>query len=244
MNLNNETITLPEIGELLALAAARDQRTVGTADNIAWWQDLNVARVTLADAKAALAHYYANVWPRQDPKHRFRATAPAIIEIVLEIRAQRFANFVYEPDPDESGAEYVRRLRTQLTAVSNGCSPAHPATELPSRPVAALVAGIAEAKAMPAEVFNLLADRRFGPRSIRCPKCSAEPRARCTTEGGKQMQAPHPMRIDAHAVQTATCPECHVAAGDGCRQMGQPYPGAHPGRVKAAAVALRVESGA
>ena len=49
------------------------------------------------------------------------------------------------------------------------------------------------------------------------------------------MTALHPARVDAHAVQTADCPECHATPGDSCREMGEPYRGgAHPGRVKAA----------
>lgn len=244
MNPANETITLPEVGELLALAAARDQRTTGVADNVAWWQDLNAARVSFADASLALTRYYAEVWPKQDPKRRFRATAPALIEIIRDIRKQRFelANFVYEPDPDETGAQYVARLRGQLRAVGNGYAPAHSTAELSPRPVAALVAGIADTKALPAEITDVLAPRRTGARSVRCPKCSAEPRIRCTNDNGKPMAAPHPSRIDAHAVQTTDCPECYAAAGDGCREMGEPYRGgAHPGRVKAASKTNQTE---
>jgi len=244
--MTHETITDEETNRLLKEAAMRDQRTIGATDIAAWYTDLNVARVNYDDALAAVSRYYSIHWPKQSPAERFRLTAPVLIELVREIRNKRFeqANFVYEPDPEETGAQYVQRLRMQLAAVGNGYAPAHSTAELSQRPVAALVAGVAEAKRMPAKVFNLPADRRFGPRSLRCPKCSAEPRARCTTENGRPMHAPHPMRIDAHAVQIATCPECHAAPGDGCRQMGEPYPGAHPGRVKAAAEAIRATEGA
>jgi hypothetical protein len=232
-----ESITLEQVEQLLDLAAARDQRSTDPADHVAWWTDLNVARVSFADAKLALAKYYAEVWPRQDPRHRFRATAPTLIETVRDIRKQRHekANFVYEPDPDETGAEYARRKQAQLRAVGDGCVPAYSTAELSPRPVAALVAGVASARALPPEIADVLAPRRSGPRSIRCPRCSAAPRVLCTNGNGKPMDAPHPARIDAHAVQTADCPECYANAGDGCREMGEPYPGgAHPGRVKAA----------
>jgi len=239
-----ESITLEQIEQLLDLAAVRDQRSTDPADHVAWWTDLNVARVSFADAKLALAKYYAEVWPRQDPRHRFRATAPVLIEIVGDIRKQRHekANFVYEPDPDETGAEYARRKQAQLRAVGDGHVPAHSTAELSPRPVAALVAGVASVRALPAEIADALAPRRTGPRSVRCPRCSAAPRVLCANGNGKPMNAPHPARIDAHAVQTTDCPECYVVAGDGCREMGEPYRGgAHPGRVKAANVATRTE---
>lgn len=233
----NETITLEQIEQLLDSAAARDQRSTDPADHVAWWTDLNTARVSYADAKLAMAKYYAEVWPRQDPRQRFRVTAPVLIEIVGKIRDKRheLANFIYEPDPDETGAEYVRRKQAQLRAVGDGYAPAHSTAELSPRPVAALVAGIANAKALPPEIAGLLAERRFGAKSIRCPKCSAAPSARCTNDNGKPMSGLHPSRVDAHAVQNADCPECYATAGDGCREMGEPYRGgAHPGRVKAA----------
>ena len=239
-----ESITLEQVEELLDLAAVRDQRTTDPADHVAWWTDLNVARVSSADAKLALAKYYAEVWPRQDPRHRFRATAPVLIEIAQKIRAQRHevANFVYEPVDGETGAEYAKRKQAQLRAVGDGYAPAHSMAELSPRPVAALVAGIANAKALPPEIADVLAPRRTGPKSIRCPKCSAAPRTRCTNDNGKPMTAPHPTRVDAHAIQTADCPECYATAGGGCREMGEPYPGgAHPGRVKAADLATRTE---
>jgi hypothetical protein len=245
MNAPIETISLDEIDKLLKSAASRDQRSTDVADALAWWADLNRARVSYADAADALSHYYASVWPRQDPKFRFRATAPAVIEIVHEARRRRHehANFVYEPCVGETGAQYVARLRSQLTAVGDGDPPLHSTAELRPRPVAALVAGIADAFALPPEIADILAPRRTGPRSVRCPVCSAAASEKCTTDAGRTMDSPHPSRIDAWAIDAADCPECHSPAGDGCRQMGQPYPnGAHPGRVKAAERALRAEA--
>jgi len=104
------------------------------------------------------------------------------------------------------------------------------------------VADVAKARALPAEIADALAPIRTGPKSIRCPKCSAKPKDCCTNGNGKPMTALHPARVDAHAVQTADCPECHATPGDSCREMGEPYRGgAHPGRVKAADLATRAE---
>jgi hypothetical protein len=47
--------------------------------------------------------------------------APA--EIITEVRkgrAKRLENFVYEPDPDETPGEYLRRLRAQIADVAEG----------------------------------------------------------------------------------------------------------------------------
>lgn len=233
----DETITDEETNRLLQEAARRDQRSIGVNDIAAWYADLNVARVGYDDALKAVSRYYSIHWPKQPPAQRFRLTAPVLIELVDQIREQRHraANFIYEPDPDETGAEYARRKQAQLRAVGDGHVPAHSVAELSPRPVAALVAGIASAKALPPEIAGLLAERRFGAKSIRCPKCSAAPAVRCTNDNGKPMTGLHPSRVDAHAVQNADCPECYANAGDGCREMGEPYPGgAHPGRVKAA----------
>lgn len=233
----NETITDAETNRLLQEAAMRDQRTIGATDIAAWYTDLNVAGIGYNDALAAVSRYYSVHWPKQPPAQRFRLTAPVLIELVREIRERRHqaANFVYEPDPDETGAEFVQRLRAQQRAVGDGYAPAYSMAELSPRPVAALVSGIADAKALPLEITGLLAERRFGAKSLRCPKCSAGPGCRCTNDNGKPMAGLHPSRVDAHAVQTADCPECYATAGDGCREMGEPYRGgAHPGRVKAA----------
>lgn len=243
MNLN-ETITDVETNRLLQEAARRDQRSIGANDIAAWYTDLNVARVGYDDALAAVSRYYSIHWPKQPPAQRFRLTAPVLIELVGEIREQRHraANFIYEPDPNETGAEYARRKQAQLRAVGDGYVPAHSTAELSPRPVAALVAGIANAKALPPEIAGVLAPRRTGPKSVRCPKCSAEPGRGCTNGNGKPMFDLHPSRLDAHAVQNADCPECYANAGDGCREMGEPYRGgAHPGRIKAADLATRTE---
>lgn len=241
----NETISDAETNRLLQEAAMRDQRTIGATDIAAWYTDLNVAGIGYDDALAAVSRYYSVHWPKQPPAQRFRLTAPVLIELVREIRERRHqaANFIYEPDPDETGAEFVQRLRTQQRAVGDGYAPAHSTAELSPRPVAALIAGVAQAMPLPPEINDILAPRRTGPKSIRCPKCSAGPATRCTNDNGKPMSAPHPSRVDAHAVQTADCPECYATAGDGCREMGEPYRGgAHPGRVKAAAdLATRTE---
>lgn len=120
-----ETISFEQVGKILALAAARDQRTVGEADVLAWHSDLNAARVSYDDADAALTRFYGVDMARLDPEHRRRVTTPDIIATARKMRAERLQNFRYEPDPsDENPREYLRRLRAQIADVAEGRRPA------------------------------------------------------------------------------------------------------------------------
>jgi len=247
MNPANETITLPEIGELLALAAARDQRSTGTADNVAWWQDLNAARVTFKDAKLALTRYYAEVWPKQDPRQRFRATAPVIIEIVRGIRERRHedANFVYEPVDGETGAEYAARYQRQLRAIGDGYVPTYSTREITrsvddnKRQLAELVSGVDQRMLLPPEIAKVLASARPAGLEVSCPRCHAEPNRKCTDPGtGRQMKRLHDSRIAAWAIVANPCPECRAAVGSACTELGEPYRDhAHKTRIDAARTA-------
>lgn len=238
---DTETISMDEVTALLKAAAARDQRTVDPIDTLAWYQDLNMARVHYRDASAALSEYYVNVWPRQDAKQRFRATAPTLIEIVREIRKKRLADtdFVYEPKHfDESGAEFVARLNKQLAAIADGREPERPAgNALRPRPVAELVAGVAAARALPPEIANVLAKRRNPARAVVCPYCKAMKGAPCRNGAGRELPdgGLHPSRIDLWATNITACPVCHAGPGHTCTELGKPYSqGAHHARVETA----------
>lgn len=239
MNLN-ETITDEETNRLLQEAARRDQRSIGVNDIAAWYTDLNVARVGYDDALAAVSRYYSIHWPKQPPAQRFRLTAPVLIELVGEIREKRHqaANYVYEPVPDETGEQFVARLRAEQRAVGDGQPPRYAVRELSSRQnpeLEAVVSGIADIRALPREVSEVLADRRIGVRSIRCPQCNAAPGARCVTGGGRIMTSPHPSRTNTWAVAVVRCPECRAEPDSGCHAAGRPYAhGVHPGRLTAA----------
>lgn len=247
MNPANETITLPEIGELLALAAARDQRSTGTADNVAWWEDLNAARVTFKDAKLALTRYYAEVWPKQDPRQRFRATAPVIIEIAQGIRKKRHeeANFVYEPVDGETGAEYAARRQRQLRAIGDGQQPVYSMRELTRGPeeskqiLDGMIAGVSQRMPLPPEIAQVLANARPAGLEVSCPRCHAEPNRKCTDPGtGRAMKRLHDSRVAAWAIVANPCPECRSAIGSACTELGEPYRDhAHKTRIDAARTA-------
>jgi hypothetical protein len=236
-----QPMSIDDIADLLAQCAARDQRTVGRADALAWWQDLNRACITKPDAEAAISRYYAVEWPRQDPAQRFRVTAPVIIEMVNKARAARLEGFVYQPpDPTETGAQYIARRREQITAVANGQAPedlAAPAIMRP-RPVAALVKGVADARKLPPEIAEILDRRRPRALEVPCPwePCHARAGQACTNQRAQERD-PHPSRVDAWATVTADCPACRTPPGEPCRVPGTAttYPhGAHAERLAAA----------
>lgn len=239
MSAQEETITADEVDSLLKQAASRDQRTTSTPDVIAWWQDLNIAKVTYPAAQEALAHYYASVWPRQAPRDRFRITAPALIEIVLAFRKERLANsnYVYTPDGDENGFEYVGRLRRELAQVAAGNEPPKSISQaLRARPAQAAIEAVAGRLALPPEITEVLERRRHPARDLTCPHCRALAGKPCHDGNGHTLRAGvHPGRTDAWAVNVTPCPECRAGVGDGCRELGHPYQhGAHKRRVETA----------
>lgn len=234
----NETIALGEVGDLLNQIAARDQRTTSKADVVAWWHDLNIARVTYRDAQAAVNRYFAQEWPKQDPRTRFRVTASAVIEIVKKVRKERIeeSNFVYEPrHPDESGFDYTQRLKAQIAAVADGRIPPQPAGVLRPRPVKELIAGFASAHVLPPEIAEVLARRRPPGRTIVCPACHAPANTACRTPAGRELKHLHPTRVETWATAISPCPYCAVGPGEACVEYGQPYKGgAHKARIESA----------
>lgn len=232
----DETITVADVGRLLEQVAARDQRTTGKADIVAWWHDLNTARVTYADAQEAANHYYAVIWPSQKPQDRYRLTAPVVIELVRKTHAERLANFVYQPNPGETGAQFVENYDRQRDAIASGQQPPVPSITqaLKPRPVAALVAGVAAARVLPPEIADVIARRRPPGTSIRCPACSARPNERCRSGNGRELKTMHASRVESWATQNTACPACEAPVGQPCTEYGQPYRGgAHRDRIEA-----------
>lgn len=199
-------ITFEEAGRLLGLAAARDQRTVGDADILAWHSDLNAAGVAYTDAEAALTRFYAVEMAGLEPEDRRRVTTPDVISIARKIRNERLANFVYEPPPGERDPNYLARLRGQITQVANGARPAlieRPALEGgPHKSVLKELAKVGrdvpeepgEDKPEPDPVAEV---RRPGPLGVECPVCQAAIGRPCRVEIGdkrRELRKPHSAR--------------------------------------------------
>lgn len=192
-------ITFEDAGRLLGLAAARDQRTVGEADILAWHSDLNAAGIAYSDAEAALTRFYSIDMASLEPDQRRRVTTPDIISIARKIRTERLANFMYEPPPgDDEDSNYLERLRSQLRSTASGLTPAlteRPALEGgPHRDVARLLADVGrEVPDEESAAEEAATVRRPGPLGIECPKCSAAIGRPCRTPGGRE-RGTHPAR--------------------------------------------------
>lgn len=199
-------ISFKEVGELLGLAAARDQRTVGDADGLAWHADLNAANVTFQVAQQALTRFYARDMASLEPDQRRRVTTPDIIGIARKIRAERVAGFMYEPPPGGSDPQYLRRLRGQLVATANGDRPAAPDRLAISagspRDMQSLTGLIGrEVPGDPDEsvLHEVAAIRRPGPLGVACPTCKAAIGRRCRVDGfgdrrPRELRNPHSAR--------------------------------------------------
>ena len=183
----NETITYVEIGKLLGLVAARDQRTTGDADGFAWHADLNAACITYDTAVEALTRFYQEMASRR-PEDRFRATAVDIIDIARKARRDRLANFRYEPPPGDEDPNYLARLRGQIAATADGHRPAGAATPaLEGSSPAALGHILARVgQEIPVDPGEEEAREAAKPRplAVRCPVCSARVGQHCRWPGG------------------------------------------------------------
>jgi len=150
--------------------------------------------------------YTADAWGDVLANHDFDACKQAAIslgrkqpfiapaEIIAEVqrgRDERLDDFQYEPDPDESPAEYIANRRAQMAAVAAG----HRAPALPAPPKADRPAlEVDHVGRLPAQAKPRLAAT---PRDVRCPYCGAEPGKPCKTGiFGRQMADVHGSRTD------------------------------------------------
>lgn len=197
-------ITYEDASTLLGLAAARDQRTVGRADVLAWHADLTAAGLTRNDAEAALTVFYQEMANRQ-PKDRYRATAVDLIDIAKRARRERVANLRYDGDPDETPQQYLTRLRARTAALADGriqpdtglraLNPGGPDPRL-IRELAAIGHDVPDD-----EATGSRRPVRIGPLTVTCPACLA-PLGRHCRSNGHPRTVPHAARRraarDAH----------------------------------------------
>lgn len=198
-------ITLEDASTLLGLAAARDQRTVGRADVLAWHADLTAAGLTRADAEAALTVFYQEMAARQ-PKDRFRVTAVDLIDIAKRARRERVANLRYDGDPDETPEQYLTRLRARTAALADGRI--GPDTGLraltgPGTPDPRLLRELtAVGHDVPDDdTTGTRRPVRVGPLTVPCPACQAPLGKHCRSNG-------HPRTV-AHAARRRAARDAH-----------------------------------
>ncbi|MFD0052998.1 hypothetical protein ACFVHR_04640 [Streptomyces sp. NPDC127168] len=146
------------------------------------WADI-LGDYQLTDAREAAAAV-----ARRQP---FVAPAEIAAEIG-RIRGSRTHDFVYEPPPGDSDPDYLARLRGQLAATGDGHRPPVLAKELPRRPVAELVASLADA--LPDIPVDVSSVRRPGPLGHECPTCRAAIGRPCRIGQTGRERAPHEAR--------------------------------------------------
>jgi len=197
-------ITFEDASTLLGLAAARDQRTVGRADILAWSADLSAAGLTLADAETALTAFYQEMANRQ-PQDRFRATAVDLIDIAKRARRERVANLRYDGDPDETPQQYLTRLRARTAALADGRI--GPDTGLralgPGTPDRRLIRELESVgHDVPGDApTSSRRPVRIGPLTVPCPACQAPLGKHCRSNGR--------VRTVAHAARRRAARDAH-----------------------------------
>lgn len=156
--------------------------------------------------------YTADVWGDILTDHDFNDCKQAAItlgrkqpfiapsEIIAEVRRDRetrLKDFEYQPDPDETPAQYLANRRAQLAAVAAGHRPA----ALPPAPRA-------DRPALEVSHVGQLPSTQPKPkaaataRDVHCPYCHAEPGKPCTTGVfHRRMNDVHGSRTDAFRSQ-------------------------------------------
>lgn len=113
-------MTPEQTADVLTLIAARDRRTVGKVDVMAWHED--IGDLSFEDARAAVALHFRQSTDWLMPKH--------VRDLVKKIRSERLEGFQYVPVPgDENTGVYLKALREQRAAVADGLREPAPALE-------------------------------------------------------------------------------------------------------------------
>ncbi len=198
-------ITFEDASTLLGLAAARDQRTVGRADILAWHADLTAAGLTRTDAETALTAFYQEMASRR-PQDRYRVTPVDLIDIAKRVRRERVANLRYDGDPDETPQQYLTRLRARTAALADGrigpdtglraLGPGTPDPQL-TRQLAAVGHDVPDDD----DATGSRRPVRVGPLTVPCPACKAPLGRHCRSNG-------HPRTV-AHAARRRAARDAH-----------------------------------
>lgn len=182
-----------EVAKLITEIAAVDHRSFSDADVLTWHN--YVSDIDYDDARAAV--------------HEHRRTNPNWLEIAhvvtgvkaLREKRARESETTYEPVPDESVAEYLKRRASLSRAAASG-------NVIPLRPE--LPAG--RPAQVPLEIAQIVRDLRESHHHpalrVRCPWCGAAPESWCERFTGatraSRKTVPgfyHPARAEASGVR-------------------------------------------
>lgn len=198
-----------EAAELLTRAAAFDNRTIGEADAAAWAAALDTLPLD-NDTLTAVARYYSA--PAAPGETGRRWIEPHHVRTWRsKIREERLGTTIpaYNPtDPTETGNEFTRRRRAQLTAIADGRERPTPVQALAGGPHPTVARALGNVGQMPPDDEPYMPDGfreaiglTAAPPELRipCPKdgCKAPTRQPCKTPRGHRRTTPHQARTDA-----------------------------------------------
>ena len=216
-------MTPDEAQQLLAACAAFDNRQPSQVAKRAWAMALRDIPLD-QDSFAAVARFYGT--PPKKEGERLWIQPHDVRSMRKTIRSERLEDFVYQPKADETGAEYIARLRGQLDAVASGQVPADrtrialeggPTT----RDVYELVQGVGRHVPDDDVQATINTIRRTGPLGIVCPKCEAAIGRPCHGAGGSEKQPLGKPRRTPHADRTAAASGQYVPTAEERRQQEQ-----------------------
>lgn len=194
-------MNIDDAKRLLAACAAFDNRQPSLIAARAWAKALEKVPLD-QDAFDAVARYYGTEPAR--PGERLWIQPADVIHHRNAIQRERLANFIYEPEPDESlpGRMFVRRYRQLRDAVASGRVPGPlEAPALSGGPHPSVVKGLEDkeldlgkvGRAVPGEVAEV---KRPGPLGQECPQCGALIGRPCRIGSLGKERRPHPVRVE------------------------------------------------
>jgi hypothetical protein len=133
-------VTRSEIALLLGAAAARDRRTVGETDVLAWHEDLG--DLDFADAREAVSRHY-----RQSTDWIMPAHVRQLVRVIRDERRTASAVKELPPGPFEDDPERDERIRRNAARVHQALAQLAARRSIPPEPAAGPVP--AEASAEP-----------------------------------------------------------------------------------------------
>ncbi|GAB2696792.1 zinc finger domain-containing protein [Kitasatospora kifunensis] len=189
-----------EAADLLAYAAAFDNRHPSIAANEAWAKAL--ADIPLdQDVYDAINAYYSEP---TEPGQRHWLMPFHVRHYRKIARDQRIdaANVIYDGNPDETGLESAHGLRALIRAAGDGQLGDRPVLQaIPDRRPTELEAGrtsrLQEALAAIGTMPPRIVPGVTNPLAVACPHCAAVAGRPCRTKLSKRAMAdPHPARTD------------------------------------------------